>query len=617
MQQESKFDKNQLIGFILIGIILIGFLIYSNNQQKQAIDEAQKSEQQQIKSENISQNTNDKSAPVKLDSLAQAKVELLPFSNDEIEVKVSTQGAQLREVRLKKWTAYDKDTTLHKKTLYLVNNENTDFNISFKDKAGKIINTRDLVFTPSTEGNVTVLTANLDNTSFIQFRYALKGKYSLDFQVVSKGLSKITSQQDAELNWNQNAIALEKGKSQETTYTEFRYSLNDYSQTDYDTNGFTEDKDKIDWISVKQQFFATILEAQNGFYKSKGTQEAERDNPDYLKNFTFTSIVPIQQGEINQKYTWNFLPLDYDLLKSYKADNGNSKQFSYNIPFGWMKWLCIFYLWIYEFLSKFGIAAGWIIFLMTIVVKLVTSPIMYKQYIQGAKMRILKPEIDELNEKHKNSDPIKKQQATMELYRKVGVNPLAGCLPALIQIPIFYSLFRFFPNNIALRGQSFLWADDLTAYDSIYEWTTHIPILSSIYGNHISLFTILYCLVLLIYTKMSTSTMQAPTQEGMPDMRFMMYLMPVMFIFWLNSYASGLSWYYLVSNAINILLILLIKNFMINEEKLHAKMQENKTKPGKKKSKWQQKMQSMLEQAQEQQKQIQEQKMNQNKNKKK
>lgn len=617
MQQESKFDKNQLIGFILIGIILIGFLIYSNNQQKQAIDEAQKSEQQQIKSENISQNTNDKSAPVKLDSLAQAKVELLPFSNDEIEVKVSTQGAQLREVRLKKWTAYDKDTTLHKKPLYLVNNENTDFNISFKDKAGKIINTRDLVFTPSTEGNVTVLTANLDNTSFIQFRYALKGKYSLDFQVVSKGLSKITSQQDAELYWNQNAIALEKGKSQETTYTEYRYSLNDYSQTDYDTNGFTEDKDKIDWISVKQQFFATILEAQNGFYKSKGTQEAERDNPDYLKNFKFTSIVPIQQGEINQKYTWNFLPLDYDLLKSYKADNGDSKQFSYNIPFGWMKWLCIFYLWIYEFLSKFGIAAGWIIFLMTIVVKLVTSPIMYKQYIQGAKMRILKPEIDELNEKHKNSDPIKKQQATMELYRKVGVNPLAGCLPALIQIPIFYSLFRFFPNNIALRGQSFLWADDLTAYDSIYEWTTHIPILSSIYGNHISLFTILYCLVLLIYTKMSTSTMQAPTQEGMPDMRFMMYLMPVMFIFWLNSYASGLSWYYLVSNAINILLILLIKNFMINEEKLHAKMQENKTKPGKKKSKWQQKMQSMLEQAQEQQKQIQEQKMNQNKNKKK
>lgn len=617
MQQESKFDKNQLIGFILIGIILIGFLVYSNNQQKQAIDEAHKSEQQQIKSENISQNTNDKSAPVKLDSLAQAKVELLPFSNDEIEVKVSTQGAQLREVRLKKWTAYDKDTTLHKKPLYLVNNENTDFNISFKDKAGKIINSRDLVFTPSTEGNVTVLTANLDNTSFIQFRYALKGKYSLDFQVVSKGLSKITSRQDAELYWNQNAIALEKGKSQETTYTEFRYSLNDYSQTDYDTNGFTEDKDKIDWISVKQQFFATILEAQNGFYKSKGTQEAERDNPDYLKNFTFTSIVPIQQGEINQKYTWNFLPLDYDLLKSYKADNGDSKQFSYNIPFGWMKWLCIFYLWIYEFLSKFGIAAGWIIFLMTIVVKLVTSPIMYKQYIQGAKMRILKPEIDELNEKHKNSDPIKKQQATMELYRKVGVNPLAGCLPALIQIPIFYSLFRFFPNNIALRGQSFLWADDLTAYDSIYEWTTHIPILSSIYGNHISLFTILYCLVLLIYTKMSTSTMQAPTQEGMPDMRFMMYLMPVMFIFWLNSYASGLSWYYLVSNAINILLILLIKNFMINEEKLHAKMQENKTKPGKKKSKWQQKMQSMLEQAQEQQKQIQEQKMNQNKNKKK
>lgn len=612
--QKNKLDKNQLIGFILIGIILIGFLIYSNNQQKEAITEAQNTEKKVVENEKSTVNVNTPE-PIKPDPDSQAKIELIPFTNDNLDIKVSTLGAQLREVRLKKWTAYDKDNNSHKKPLYLVNKNNSDFNISFKDKNGKIINTRDLVFTPSVQENEVIFSANLKD-ALIQFKYKLKGKYSLDFSVFTQGLSKITSEQNALLEWQQNALALEKGKSQETIYTEYRYSLNNYSQTDYDTNGFEEEKDKIDWISVKQQFFATILESQYGFYKSKGTQQSEKEDPDYLKNFVFSTIVPLQKGDIKQNYTWNFLPLDYDLLKSYKTESGDSKQFSYNIPYGWMKWLCIFYLWVYEFLAKFGIAAGWIIFLMTIVVKLVTSPIMYKQYIQGAKMRILKPEIEELNEKHKNSDPMKKQQATMDLYRKAGVNPLAGCLPALIQIPIFYSLFRFFPNNIALRGQSFLWADDLTAYDSIYEWTTHIPLLSSIYGNHISLFTILYCIVLLIYTRMSTSTMQQPTQEGMPDMRFMMYLMPIMFIFWLNSYASGLSWYYLVSNAINIILILLIKNFLINEEKIHAKMQQNKAKPAKKRSRWQQKMQEMMEQAQQQQKQIQEQKAKQQNKKK-
>lgn len=615
--QQNKFDKNQLIGFILIGVILIGFLVYSNKQQKNQIATAQKDEQIAEKAEKTASDTKTVTPqPVKFDSTSQSKIELIPFTNKDLEVKVSTQGAQLREVKLTKWTSYDKDSKSHKKDLILVNSENSDFNISFKDKAGKIINTRDLIFAPEKNDTATVFTANLENGAFIKFIYQLKGKYSLDFSVETKDLTKITSAKHVSLNWQQNALALEKGKSQETIYTEYRYSLNNHSQTDYDTNGFEEAKDKLDWISVKQQFFATILESQQGFKNSKGTQESEKDDPVYLKNFVFSSIIPVEKGEINQNYTWNFLPLDYDLLKSYKTDSGQSKQFEYNIPFGWMKWLCIFYLWIYKFLAQFGIAAGWIIFLMTIVVKLVTSPIMYKQYIQGAKMRILKPDIDELNEKNKNADPLKKQKETMDLYRKAGVNPLAGCLPALIQIPIFYSLFRFFPNNIALRGQSFLWADDLTAYDSIYEWTTHIPLLSSFYGNHISLFTILYCVVLLIYTKMSTSTMQAPTQEGMPDMRFMMYLMPVMFIFWLNSYASGLSWYYLVSNAINILLILLIKNFMINEDKIHAKMQENKTKPVKKKSRWQQKMQDMMEQAQQQQKQIQEQKNKQSKNKK-
>lgn len=600
MQEQSKFDKNQLIGFILIGVILIGFYFYSSNtkQQQKVADNPKTAGTQTPPQEVIAK------PQAVTDSAQQQKVQLIPLSNAKLDLKISTQGAQLREIRLKEYTAYDKASKGHKKPLYLVKDNNSDFNISFKDNNGKVYNTRDLVFSPQISGNSITFTSTIANTGSIQFKYSLTNAYSLDFSVISNGLSQI-SKGDASLEWDQRALALEKGHSQETAYTEFRYSLNNYSETDYDTNGFEEGKDKLDWVSVKQQFFTTILESKNGFSNSVGTQKRE-DNKDtsYIKDFTFKANVPVK-NEINESYTWNFLPLDYYLLSEYKTTDGKSKEFNYNVPFGWTKWLNIFYLWIYKILANFAIPAGWIIAIMTIVVKLVTSPIMYRQFKQSAMMRILKPEIDALNEKNKDADAIKKQQATMALYKKAGVNPLAGCLPALIQIPIFYSLFRFFPNVIDLRGKSFWWADDLTAYDSIFEWNKHIWLVSDFYGNHISLFTLLYCAVLLIYTKMSASSMTQPTQEGMPDMRFIMYLMPVMFIFFLNSYASGLTWYYFVSNAINIVIILAIKNWFINEDKIHHKMQENKTKPVKKKGKFAQKMQELLDKAQEQQQQQQ------------
>ena len=225
---------------------------------------------------------------------------------------------------------------------------------------------------------------------------------------------------------------------------------------------------------------------------------------------------------------------------------------------------------------------------------------MYKQYKQSAMMRVLKPDMDELSKKYPNKDDaLKKQQEVMALYRTAGVNPLAGCLPALLQIPIFYALFSFFPNIIDLRGKSFLWAEDLTAFDSILDLPFDIPF----YGAHISLFALLYVVTMVIYFRTSGSMMQAPTQEGMPDMRIIMYIMPIMFIFFLNSYASGLSWYYFVSNAINIGLIFVIKNWMINDDKIHAKIQANKAKPAKnkKKSAWSQRLEEAMKKAQEQQ----------------
>ncbi len=290
------------------------------------------------------------------------------------------------------------------------------------------------------------------------------------------------------------------------------------------------------------------------------------------------------------------------------------KDFDEIIPFGWtiLGWINRhFFLNIFSWLATTGMQYGWVIFLMTIVVKLVLSPVMYKQYRQSAMMRILRPELNEINDKHKGQDnAMKRQQATMELYRKAGVNPLSGCLPALIQIPIFYALFRFFPNIIDLRGQSFLWAEDLTAYDSPISLPSWVPFMD----GHLSILALAYIIAMVIYFKVSGSmdNFNQPAQEGMPDMRimkYMMYVMPLFFFVFLNNYASGLSWYYLVSNVINIGIVMFIKNVMIDDKKIHAKIQQNKAKP-KKQSKWGAKMQQLMEQAQETQKAQEKQKKN-------
>src|SRR5690606_1611111 len=282
------------------------------------------------------------------------------------------------------------------------------------------------------------------------------------------------------------------------------------------------------------------------------------------KDYRFTDSMPISGSELNYKMKWDFVPLDYKLLSKnqYKGTN-----FDEIIPFGWgfLGWINKhFFLNIFQWIASLGMSYGWVIFLMTIVVKLVLSPIMHRRYVKSGMMRVLRPEVNEINDKHKGKDnAMNRQQATMELYRKAGVNPLSGCLPALIQIPIFYALFRFFPNVIDLRGKSFLWAEDLTAYDSPITLPDWVPFMD----GHLSILALSYIIAMVIYFKVSGSmdNFNQPAQEGMPDMRFMkwmMYLMPVFFFVFLNSYASGLSWYYLVSNVINIGIVMFIKNVM-------------------------------------------------------
>ncbi|WP_337084802.1 membrane protein insertase YidC [Elizabethkingia anophelis] len=583
MQQNNGVGKSQLISFAVFSLILMGIMFYFQSKQKPE-DHAKTQVTQSAQKSNAVQMQNNANA---------ASIQKAQLKNDLLTVDFTTLGGQISTVRLNKFNAFDEKTK--DKPLLLFANNNADYGFQFKDKSGKVINTKDLVFNATANGNAITMQANV-GAATIQFVYTLLDKYTVDFKVRTQGLSQLVSDNKAEFVWNYNVREAEKGRSQEQTHTEFVYAFNNYKSYDYDSRGdMDEAKENLNWIGVKQQFFSAVIEAQNGFKNSKGNQETI-EKGEYLKKFNYNGQVDLAANELNQDFKWYFMPLDLNLLKSY------DKNFDEILPFGWSfigslnRW---FFIPVYNLLSSWGIAAGWVIFLMTIAVKIILSPIMYKQHKLSAMMRVIRPEIEEAQEKYKNADPMKKQQATMEVYRKAGVNQFAGCLPGLVQIPIFYALFRFFPNMLDLRGKSFWFANDLTAYDDLIKLPFNVPFL----GEHLSVFALACTIVILIYTVMTAGNMQQPTQEGMPNMKPLMYIFPVTFLFFLNSAASGLSWYYFVSNAINIVIILVIKYFILDEKRIHAQIQENKAKP-KKEGRFQARMREMMEKAQDQQKQM-------------
>lgn len=583
MQQNNGVGKSQLISFAVFSLILMGVMFYFQSKQKPE-DHAKTQVTQSAQKSNAAQLQNNANA---------AGIQKVQLKNDLLTVDFTTLGGQISTVRLNNFNAFDEKTK--DKPLLLFANNNADYGFQFKDKSGKVINTKDLVFNATANGNAITMQANV-GAATIQFVYTLLDKYTVDFKVRTQGLSQLVSDNKADFVWNYNVREAEKGRSQEQTHTEFVYAFNNYKSYDYDSRGdMDETKENLNWIGVKQQFFSAVIEAQNGFKNSKGNQETI-EKGEYLKKFNYNGQVDLAANELNQDFKWYFMPLDLSLLKSY------DKNFDEILPFGWSfigslnRW---FFIPVYNLLSSWGIAAGWVIFLMTIAVKIILSPIMYKQHKLSAMMRVIRPEIEEAQEKYKNADPMKKQQATMEVYRKAGVNQFAGCLPGLVQIPIFYALFRFFPNMLDLRGKSFWFANDLTAYDDLIKLPFNVPFL----GEHLSVFALACTIVILIYTVMTAGNMQQPTQEGMPNMKPLMYIFPVTFLFFLNSAASGLSWYYFVSNAINIVIILVIKYFILDEKRIHAQIQENKAKP-KKEGRFQARMREMMEKAQDQQKQM-------------
>mgnify|MGYP003457623043 FL=1 len=600
MQKNNGLDKNQLISFVIFSAILMAFMFYFQNKQsdeKQVADAKAKTEQK-VASKTIANNINA--------TVNAAAIKNVTVKNKELTLEFASLGGQLSSVEINQYKAYNAKTDKHDLPLYLIEKNNSSYGFQFKDKTGKTFNTKDLVFVPSVKDNTVTMTAQVSGAT-IQYVYQLLDNYTLDFNVKTQGLSSIVTDEKADFHWNYTVRGMEKGRSQEQTHSEFNYAFDNYGSTDYDTNGFEEPEETLNWLAVKQQFFASIIESTNGFTHAKGTQETI-EKGEFLKKFNFEGQVKLAGNELNQNFKWYFLPLDLPLLKKFEG-----KEFDTILPLGWSfigTLNRIFFVPVYNWLSDWGIAAGWVIFLMTIATKLILSPVMFKQHKLSAMMKVVKPEIEEVTEKFKGQEnAMKRQQATMEIYRKAGINQMAGCLPALVQIPIFYALFRFFPNMIDLRGKGFWFANDLTAYDDLIKLPFHIPLI----GEHISIFAVACTIVVLIYTIMTSGQMQQPQQEGMPDMRIIMYIFPITFFFFLNTSSSGLSWYYFVSNALNILIILAIKYWILDEKKIHAQIQQNKSKAPKPEGKFQKRMREMMEKAQEQQKMQEEQRKKMNK----
>jgi YidC/Oxa1 family membrane protein insertase len=514
-----------------------------------------------------------------------------------VYLEISNKGGQIIEARMKQFKTYDSIP------VYLVKDGNAEFGLNFSTSDNRVLNTKDLYFEPSlsTVGDNKVLSmkAKAGENNFLEYRYEMKpNEYLVDFTIRSQGLNGIVNNsQPLSMDWKLKGIRHNKSVEYENRYTEMMYNYED-GKIDYlsAASNDEETEEDVQWLSYKQHFFTSILATRKNFKKanisSENLVENESKTVKFTKNFAASVPLSLEGGEISENLNWYYGPTDVEVLSAYDEYGlEDTIYFGWGI-FGWINRYV--FTPFYSFLSGF-LPYGIAIVVMTILVRLVMSPATYKSYLSQAKMKVLKPEITELGEKYKDN-AMKKQQETMKLYGKAGVSPMSGCVPAFIQMPIFYALFMFFPTSFALRQKSFLWAEDLSSYDTIFNLPFTIPF----YGDHVSLFPILASIAIFFYMMMTTGQ-NMPQQPGMPNMKFIMYLMPFFMLIFFNNYASGLSLYYFVSNLITIGIMLVIKNFILDNDKIHAQIQENKKKP-KKENKFQKKMREMMEQAEQQKK---------------
>lgn len=620
--EEKKLDINSIIGFVLIAGILI-WMLYSNAPTPEELKEKQKKEQVEKQAKEVKTVTSTVAAAPVADSTknaaAQAQLGSFGYSatlpsatdviteikNEVLSLKISNKGGYIVDATILGFDQFEKNS---KKAVQLIKDNNASLNIALNTTDNRTLNTKDMYFEPklTTEGKNQVLTLQLKAgpDQFLEYRYVLKpNEYMLDFAIRSQGLEKVVNtSKPLDLEWQLKSYRNEKSVSYENRYTELVFEYED-GKDDY-LNAAKDSEDEandVSYIAFKQHLFTSILLTDTKFktakFKSDNLVDDEKVDTVFTKNFTAQVPLEFKNGALNYNMNWYYGPAKYEILNEYERNLDEVLPLGWGI-FGWIN--RYIFIPVFGLISSIGIGYGLAIILFTILVRIVMSPVTYKSYLSQAKMKVLRPEIAELNEKFKDN-PMKKQQETMKLYSKAGVNPMAGCLPALMQLPVFYALFQFFPSMFDLRQKSFLWADDLSSYDSIYQLPFHIPF----YGSHVSLFPILASIAIFFYMKMTTGdqAMSTPPQEGMPDMgkimKIMIYLSPIMMLFFFNSNGSGLSLYYFISNLITIGIMLVIKNYIVDEAKIHAQIQENKTKE-KKESKFQRKMREMMEQAEAQ-----------------
>ena len=616
--EEKKLDINSIIGFVLIFGILLLWMYQTQPTAEELEAQKEKEKQEQVEAAKAnkeeSKTTVVQSPTINLqDSVAvsnyknsvgafgftQTSEGNTKLENELLYLEVSNKGGQIIEARMKKFNTYDSIP------IYLVKDGNAQFGINFSTTDNRVLNSKDLYFEPtfskSGDNQILSMKAMAGADRFLEYRYEMKpDDYLVDFTVRSQGLSGvINSSQPVQLEWQLKGIRHNKSISYENRYTRLTYSHDD-GKIDKLSEGSDDDDSELDvkWLSYRQHFFSSILVAKDEFKKADMTSinlvEEESRTAGFTKEYTSKVPLELTAGELASNMHWYYGPTDVAVLSKYEDLNIDD-----SIPFGWgiFGWINRYiFTPFYSFLSSF-LPYGIAIIVMTIVVRLAMSPATYKSYLSQAKMKVLKPEIAELGEKYKDN-AMKKQQETMKLYSKAGASPMSGCIPAVIQMPIFYALFMFFPTSFALRQKSFLWADDLSSFDTIYQFPEGFSI--PLYGDHVSLFPILASIAIFFYMMMTTGQ-NMPTQPGMPNMKFIMYLMPFFMLVFFNNYASGLSLYYFISNLITIGIMLVIKNFILDNEKIRLQIQENKKKP-KKESKFQRKMREMMEQAEAQKK---------------
>ena len=604
--EEKKFDPLQFIGFILIALILT-WMLYRNGPT-----EEQKSESKTITEQDITSPSSPEESETSAAFIQQQKVESfgdlgtlfksnsvenVSISTENISYEVQSKGAQIVVLQL------DNFENFADNPLRLISESNTDFNVKLSTLDGRVLNTRDIFFTPTltdqTDSYKLLMTASISTRQSIVFEYVFpKQGYLYTVNLKTDGMQTLlNSSTPPDFSWKTDAFRNSRSIDYENRYTEFTFGYEE-DRVDYlSLNGEDkESRDGIRWISYRQHFFSSILIPSTPIASAELTSidlaSEENLEEKFTKTFKTSYSLGLTDGNLNTQLTFYNGPTDYDSLKALDGDLETSIPMGWGI-FGWIN--RVIFLPLFGFLSSF-LSFGIAIIVMTVIVRLAMSPVTYKSYVSQIKMKVLRPDIEIINNKYKD-DAVKRQQETMSLYSRAGANPMSGCVPALLQLPIFYALFSFFPVAFVLRDKSFLWADDLSSYDSVYDLGFSIPF----YGDHISLFPILASIAIFFYTQMTTGQQAMPQQPGMPNMKIIMYLMPLMMLFFFNNYASGLSLYYFVSNLLTIILMLVIKNYIVNDQKILSKIEENKKKP-KKAGGFSSRLQKAMEQAEKQKK---------------